>query len=222
MWGCDPSRSFDLQAQLAERLELVWQADFEGATALRCVSVLTKVICSVERGLPAPSAGGSVPRTAGILGFLATDGTAVISDRQISTAPIYPCTIDEEIVVVNGEVPCRAAPRRACVVPNRCGAGWRGVAPRRAAAAACGACASAERSAPAVPPQPWLDAMDQQVMAGIQFDGVPTGAPIPLLLGGIWVRLPAHPRPLAPVRCTPGHAHLASRPAARTPSRCRV
>ena len=119
MWGCDPPRSFDLQAQLANKLELVWQADVgtpaHNATALRCVSVLTKVVCSVERGLPAPRqswAGGSgepaEPRAAGILGFVAADGTAFVTDRQVSTAPIYPTTIDEEIVVVNGEVPCRA------------------------------------------------------------------------------------------------------------------
>lgn len=41
---------------------------------------------------------------AGIVGFLAASGAPAFNDRQLATAPTYPCTIDEEVVVVNDEV----------------------------------------------------------------------------------------------------------------------
>ena len=139
MWGCSQDRTFELNTELQAPLRVVWTHTFAsqttgagrhaaggGATAaVRCIAVLTKIVCAVDAD--AHGAGGA---GAGMVGFDAQSGAVQFSDQQISFAAVYPTTIDSEIVVVNG-----------------------------------------------------------QVMAGVDFEGDPTGAPIPLPLAGVYVVL---------------------------------
>ena len=54
---------------------------------------------------------------AGIVGFLAASGAPAFNDRQLATAPTYPCTIDEEVVVVNDEVMAGESAHTGTTVP---------------------------------------------------------------------------------------------------------